>query len=127
STGKPPPLSRDAAKELLTGWILSEKDARRRLDDALAEGEKWRRRAEIAARRTEDDLAKEALRRAEEWKSEIVGLENELRRIAAEKTKITGRSGVSPPTTTSVGAPDLQSAETEARFRNMELDDELQR
>jgi processive 1,2-diacylglycerol beta-glucosyltransferase len=127
ATGATVPLSRDAAKELLVGWIMSEKDARRRHEEALAEAERWQRRAEMAARRGEDDLAKEALRRAEDWKREIIGLENELRRIAAEKTKITGRvaGGVVP--TTTVGAPDIQSAEVESRFRNMELDEELQR
>jgi processive 1,2-diacylglycerol beta-glucosyltransferase len=122
----PRQLTREAAKEILTGWIMSEKDAQRRLEEKLAEADRWQRRAEIAARRTEDALAKEALRHARELRAEIDGLELELRRIAAEKAKITGRVTGGPPSTT-LGSPDLANAELESRFQSMELEDELER
>jgi processive 1,2-diacylglycerol beta-glucosyltransferase len=123
----PPTLSREAAREILTGWILNEKDARRRYEEALAEAERWQRRAEIAVRRNEDALAKEALARAEKARREVFSLEAELRRIAAEKAKVTGRvAGGAPPTPT-LGTLDLAGAEMESRFRNLELDDELER
>jgi processive 1,2-diacylglycerol beta-glucosyltransferase len=123
----PTTLTREAAKEILTGWIMNEKDARRRYEEALAEAERWQRRAEIAARRNEDPLAKEALAQAEKARREIFALEGELRRIAAEKAKITGRVAGGPPPTTTLGSPDVAGAEMESRFRNMELDDELER
>jgi processive 1,2-diacylglycerol beta-glucosyltransferase len=123
----PPGLSREAAKEILVSWIMAEKDTRRRLEEALAEAEKWQRRAEIAVRRNEDDLAKEAIARAETWRREVAGLETEIRRIATEKSKVTGRIPGGPPPSVTLGTFDVRSTEIESRFRNMELDEELQR
>jgi processive 1,2-diacylglycerol beta-glucosyltransferase len=119
-------LTRGAAHDLLVGWIMSEKDAKRRHETAMDEASRWQRRAELAVREGQEDLAKEALRRAEEARREAVGLEQELRRIAAEKAKVTGRAAGAAPTQPS-NSYDPTQAEMESRFRKMELDDELKR
>lgn len=125
----PAKLSPGTAKELLVGWIMSEKDARRRLEEAMEAAERWQRRAELSVKEQQEDLAKEALRRAEEARREAIGLEQELRRISSEKSKLTGRgAGVAGPSgVLGAAANEPSSAELESRFRKMELDDELRR
>lgn len=130
----PTNVSRGAAKDLLVGWIMNEKDARRRYEEVMSDAERWQRRAELAVREGQDDLAKAALKRSEETRREAIGLEQELRRIAAEKAKITQRAqgsagaagGATGVGSTTSGA-EVRSPEMESRFRKMELDDELRR
>jgi phage shock protein A len=56
--------------------VASEKQLRRRIDDAAPEIEKWERRAELAVKHGDDDLAREALRHK--------------RRLADERTRAEG-------------------------------------
>ncbi len=59
-------LSREEARRYVTGFIQSLQLTRRDRAEREAEYEKWKTRTKLAADRGEKELAKEALRRAEE-------------------------------------------------------------
>ena len=75
------------ARQEIVRSIASEKQLKKKVDELRAEGEKWERRAELAVKHGDDDLAREALRqrrRLEEEANRAEALRVEQRGAALE-------------------------------------------
>lgn len=84
-------LSREEARRYVTGFIQSLQLTRRDRAGKEAEYEKWKARTKLAADRGETELAKEALRRAEEAHARLGSLRTEERNLEFKVTELKRR------------------------------------
>jgi len=96
------------ARQEIVRSVASEKQLAKKVDDLKSEGEKWERRAELAVKHGDDDLAREALRhrrrlaaeveRAEAMRVEQRGaaleLKAELERMERTVSEVKSKKGI---------------------------------
>lgn len=122
-------ISRAEAKEQLAQLILVERDLERRLSDLSKEQERWRSRLDMAREWHEDDLAEEAEEILRGYMQEAEPLEQELRDVRRQKSKLKDAADVgerpTPQSESGGGEQSSRMAALERRFRKMEEDREL--
>jgi phage shock protein A len=74
-------LSKDEARRYVMGFMQSLQLARRQRAEREAEFEKWKSRTKLAADRSETELARQALARAEELQTSVASLRSEEREL----------------------------------------------
>ena len=84
-------LSREDARAYVARFIQSLQMARRQRAEQEAEYEKWKARTRAAVDRGEADLARDALRRAEELQSTLAALRREERELDFKVTELKRR------------------------------------
>ena len=84
-------LSRKEARSYVAGFIQSLQMTRRQRAEQEAEYEKWKARTRLATERGETDLAREALRRAEEVHASLVAVRRDERELEFKVTELKRR------------------------------------
>ncbi|MFW5967297.1 MAG: hypothetical protein ACOCV2_07250 [Persicimonas sp.] len=127
-------LTAAEAKDQLAELILKERELERRLAECEKQQDRWRSRLELAREWSEDDLAEEASEVLRDYLDQGESVEAELADIRRQKEKLkraVGRGGSSQrrkalPSGEDDGGRDAKpDGETERRFRDMELDRDL--
>jgi sulfur transfer complex TusBCD TusB component (DsrH family) len=121
------PLTLAEAREQLASIILEERRIDSRLSDATRLARQWQDRLELAQQAAEPSLTAEASKFAQYYARESDSLQRELNRLRDQKDKLKRRvARPVAPTNAPPSAPE-PPLDTERRFRDMEVDRDLER
>lgn len=84
-------LSKEDARSYVAQFIQSLGLAKRRRADQELEYEKWKSRAKLAVERGEQELAREAIRRAEELQASLAAVRREVHELEFKVTELKRR------------------------------------
>ena len=84
-------LSKEDARSYVAQFIQSLQLAKRQRDEQEHQYDTWKSRAKLAVERGEDELAREAIRRAEELQASLAAVRREVRDLEFKVTELKRR------------------------------------
>lgn len=118
-------VSRAEAKDQLASLILTEREIEKKLGETEKQQARWRNRLEMAREWEEDDLAEEAEAILRGYIEEAEQLEKERASILRQKQKLKEAALGGSAEDGASGTTSERLADMERRFRNMEVDSDL--